>query len=350
MRTLSLFSGIGGMDLGLERAGFTIVAQCEQDPFCRRVLAKHWPGVPCFEDVCTLEPGSVGAVDCICGGFPCQDVSVAGKGAGVDAGERSGLWREMFRVVRSLRPRWIIAENVPALRTRGADRVLGDLEGEGYACTPVVVAAADLGAPHRRERVFILAHAERDGRGKRGGVSGDEGGEGGGRGESEGGRELANATRGGKGPVAAGPGQSGEATRHPDGPGQGVVDADRPGQRAGRKPRTAGPDGGGPDVALASGERRQEPRAGQPGAQPAAAAPSGTGPWPALPGEPQHPWEAPRLLELPVGGAVDGVPARLVRAANKHALRAYGNAVVPQVAELIGRTVLIADRTLGAHA
>lgn len=160
MRTLSLFSGIGGLDLGLERAGFEIVAQCEADPFARAVLRKHWPGVRCFEDVRAMDATTLD-VDAVVGGFPCQDVSCAGRGLGIEHGERSGLWREFARIVREARPRWVIAENVPALRTRGADRVLGDLEAIGYTCWPLVVGAEHVGAPHRRHRVFIVAHAER---------------------------------------------------------------------------------------------------------------------------------------------------------------------------------------------
>ncbi|MFI4881405.1 MAG: DNA cytosine methyltransferase, partial [Phycisphaerales bacterium JB064] len=159
MRLLSLFTGIGGMDLGLERAGFEVVGMCEMDAFCRRVLARWWPGAPVFEDVRSVTGVSVreacGPIDAVCGGFPCQDISTAGKGAGID-GERSGLWREMHRVIRETEPRWVIAENVPALRARGADRVLDDLEASGYACWPVVVGARHVGAPHRRDRVFIV--------------------------------------------------------------------------------------------------------------------------------------------------------------------------------------------------
>ncbi len=175
MRLLSLFSGIGGLELGLERSGgFTVAGQCEIEPFARAVLAERWPGVWRHDDVRTLTPELVaancGRIDAICGGFPCQDISTAGKGVGLD-GERSGLWREYFRVVDALRPLWVIAENVPALRTRGADRVLGDLEGIGYSAQAVVVGADDIGAPHRRKRVFILARladAERASLGGRG--------------------------------------------------------------------------------------------------------------------------------------------------------------------------------------
>src|SRR5215207_7570391 len=131
LRVLDLFSGIGGFSLGLERTGgFRTVALCEIDPFCRRVLKKHWPGVPCYHDVRELTAERLAAdgigVDVICGGFPCQDISVAGKRAGLD-GERSGLWSEIARLSCELRPQFLIVENVSALLGDGLERLLGDL-------------------------------------------------------------------------------------------------------------------------------------------------------------------------------------------------------------------------------
>ena len=163
MNVLDLFSGVGGLSLGLERAGMRTVALCENAPFARRILQRHWPCVPCYPDVRTLSADllyidGVPAADLICGGFPCQDISAAGRGGGLD-GSRSGLWWEMLRLVRECRPGWVVVENVPCLRVRGADRVLGGLEAAGYACWPLVVGAAHAGAPHRRQRVFIVAHA-----------------------------------------------------------------------------------------------------------------------------------------------------------------------------------------------
>lgn len=162
IRVLDIFSGIGGFSLGLESTGgFRTVGFCEIEPFCREVLRKHWPDVPVHEDIREFTAESLGGLrpDAIVGGFPCQDISVAGRGAGIE-GARSGLWSEMFRLVRELRPRWVIAENVPALRARGSDRVLSDLEGECYSCWPLVVGAWAVGAPHRRDRVWIVAHRD----------------------------------------------------------------------------------------------------------------------------------------------------------------------------------------------
>lgn len=162
MNVLSLFSGIGGIDLGLERAGMRVVAQCEIDPFCRAVLAKHWPDVPRFDDVRELRGSDVSGIDLIAGGWPCQDISVAGKGRGIYA-ERSGLWWEFQRLIQEIRPRWVLGENVPALRTRGADEVAASLEGIGYTVAPFVVGAWAVGAQHERDRAWIVAHLERDG-------------------------------------------------------------------------------------------------------------------------------------------------------------------------------------------
>jgi DNA (cytosine-5)-methyltransferase 1 len=183
----SLFSGIGGFDLGLERAGMRTVWFCEQDEFCQRVLAKHWPGVPCHPDVRAVvgnadvprqrgrvdaeRVGDVGEtgqrteglpvlvpqVDVLCGGFPCQDISLAGKGAGID-GARSGLWSEFARLIGELRPSYVVVENVSALLGRGLDRVLGDLAALRFDAEWGVVSAADAGAPHLRKRVWIVAY------------------------------------------------------------------------------------------------------------------------------------------------------------------------------------------------
>lgn len=157
MRIGSLFSGIGGLELGLERAGVgRTVWQVEQDPYCLGVLTKHWPNALRYTDVREVGAHNLPPVDVICGGFPCQDISDAGKRAGI-TGERSGLWFEYARIVRELRPRLVVVENVRALLVRGIDVVLGDLATAGYDAEWDVLSAADVGAPHLRERVFIIA-------------------------------------------------------------------------------------------------------------------------------------------------------------------------------------------------
>jgi DNA (cytosine-5)-methyltransferase 1 len=170
MNVLDLFSGIGGFSLGLEAAGFQTAAFCEIEDYPRKVLAKHWPGVPIYDDVRTLTAerlirDGVGGIDIICGGFPCQDISTAGKGAGIE-GERSGLWSEIARLIGELRPRYAIMENVSALLGRGLDKVLGDLAALGYDAEWHCIPASELGAHHHRDRVWIIAYPkelQRDG-------------------------------------------------------------------------------------------------------------------------------------------------------------------------------------------
>lgn len=157
MRVLDLFSGIGGFSVGLERAGMTTSAFCEVDRHCRSVLARHWPNVPIHGDVQTLRGEDLGPIDLVCGGFPCQDISKAGRGAGL-RGERSGLFREVVRLVKELRPPWVILENVSALRSRGLDQVLGELSSLGYDAEWHCLTASSFGAPHRRDRIWIVAY------------------------------------------------------------------------------------------------------------------------------------------------------------------------------------------------
>lgn len=162
MRVGSLFAGIGGFDLGLERAGFEIAWQVEIDPYCQRVLAKHWPHVRRYGDITTVDWAAVERVDLLCGGFPCQDISLAGKGAGL-TGSRSGLWSEYVKAIETLKPRWVLIENVAALRARGLDQVLGALAALGYDAEWHCIPASAVGAPHRRDRVWIIAYAQSNG-------------------------------------------------------------------------------------------------------------------------------------------------------------------------------------------
>jgi len=164
LNTLDLFAGIGGFSLGLERTGgFRTVAFCEIDKKAQKVLNKHWPDVPVFEDVSALTKEKLDeqgiSVDVITGGFPCQDISLAGKGAGLE-GERSGLWFQFHRLIKEIQPKYAIIENVSALRSRGLDQVLWSLAEIGYDAEWHCIPAAAVGAPHRRDRVWIVANAK----------------------------------------------------------------------------------------------------------------------------------------------------------------------------------------------
>lgn len=303
-RVLSLFAGIGGFDLGLERTGgFKTVAFCEIDPFCRRVLAKHWPEVPCYDDVRTLTADRLRedgiGVDCIVGGFPCQDISTAGLGAGIE-GERSGLWSEYARLIGELRPQIVIVENVAALLARGLDKVLGDLAALGYDAEWDCIPASAVGAPHRRDRLWIIAEpadAHRD-------------------------AVRVELWRGGR---ARGLG----AAKPPEHGDNGTL-ADPQGLRC----RQGGPGGAfapsemwpaeGSALAHSYGERG---RCGSTGLEDAedARQPSG------------RTWGGQWDAEPDVGRVAHGVPSRVDR------LRSLGNAVLPQIPELIGLAILARD-------
>jgi len=197
MKHISLFSGIGGIDIAAEWAGFKTVCFVEIDPYCQKVLRKHWPDVPVVGDVrdiyrfaveykscpdcgepycirhrehfadcdcigCSQWDDEYGDVDLISGGFPCQDISVAGsriKQRGID-GERSGLWKEMHRIIRCLRPRYALIENVPALSTRGLNTILQDLAEIGYDAEWGIISTSQVGGKHKRERLFIIAYTQ----------------------------------------------------------------------------------------------------------------------------------------------------------------------------------------------
>lgn len=159
LKFISLFSGIGGLDLGLERAGMECVAQVEIDPFCRSILARHWPNVPLFGDVKDYHP--VGSTDVVVGGFPCQDISLAGYHAGL-SGERSGLFWEAMRVFDEAHARYVILENVASLLTSNDGRdfgtILEALASRGLAIEWSILTACSVGAPHVRRRLFIVAY------------------------------------------------------------------------------------------------------------------------------------------------------------------------------------------------
>jgi DNA (cytosine-5)-methyltransferase 1 len=286
MTHVSLFSGIGGLDLAAEWAGFETVLQVEQEPYALRVLEKHWPDVPRITDVREVTSESVdGAVTVVSGGFPCQPFSQAGKRGG--AGDDRYLWPEMLRVVCELRPAWVVGENVSGLLSIDAgmeiDSIVASLEATGYEVWILHYPAAGVGAPHRRDRVFIVAHAKGAGRETR---------------YTHGVRENSAGTI--------------HATCTSN-----VADAEGTGQQRRQRKERAGrhePDGYGADVAGTHQSRPQgywqlRERAGE---------------WITWTGSepPDGVWES----EPPVDRVAHGVPHRVDR------LRALGNAVVPQQA------------------
>ena len=360
MRVLDLFSGIGGFSLGLERAGMRTVAFCEIDPFCRAVLAQHWPEVPIHDDVRTLTGDALRArgiaVDVICGGFPCQDLSFAGKRAGLE-GARSGLWGEYARLIGELRPRFVVVENVPGLLSLGMGTVLGDLAALGYDATWDCIPAAAVGAPHRRDRVWIVAnaasarlvHSENSGAAREDTATGDRDARTGerhvkfervGSDVADAGRER-HEPHGGAGELAGACGspqgegrqwqRRGDAT---DSGGTALADTDGASRASAKLPDT-----GARREAVATGPKKprgcsaafqdthERGRARELGPASTGKADAAFGPdW----------W----LSEPDVGRVADGVPARVDR------LRSLGNAVVPQIPEMIGRAIMASADTM----
>jgi len=292
VRVGSCFAGIGGFDLGLEAAGFTSVWQIELEAYQRSILARHWPDVSRYGDITGVRGGNLESVDVICGGFPCQDISIAGKQEGLE-GDRSRLWFEMLRVVREVGPRWVLVENSPALRARGADEVLGGLEALNYTCWPLVVGAHHVGAPHRRDRVWIVGYSGESGHKREehsvsprrviADLAGD----------------LAHAG------IQRSQGNGLERVRH----------AERPAQ---------GSDVNGRDRKVARLPRR----------------------WPVGPLEPPGADEPSRTVERKMGSDAYGFSNRLAERRRKREIEALGAAVVPQIPEAIGRAILAVERAL----
>lgn len=158
MNALSLFSGIGGLDLAAEWAGFKTVAFCERDEFCQKVLRKHWPDVRIFDDVRTLDTTELPAIDIVFGGYPCQPFSSAGQRKG--ASDERHMWPHMLDVVRRVKPTWVVGENVKGHIYLGLDEVLDDMENEGFETRAFAIPAGAVKAPHSRERVFVVSYSE----------------------------------------------------------------------------------------------------------------------------------------------------------------------------------------------
>ena len=270
-----------------------VVWQCESDPWARAVLARHWPGVPCYPDVAKLAGADIEPVDVLCGGFPCQGLSDAGLRLGL-LDPRSGLWSEFARLIRELHPGWVVVENVPGLLVRGMGRVLGDLAASGYDAEWDCLPASAFGAPHRRDRVWIVAYPA---------------------------AAVADPEVEPVGPGLRSSAAAAVRQRRPRHGGRPAgADADGLGQQ-GRLPGFEAGGVGQPrrvrDVPDADGfEPRLRGRDQQP-----------TTPGP---GRHLHQWAA----EPDVGRVADGVPARVDR------LRGLGNSLVPQIAEWIGGRIM----------
>ena len=275
----SLFSGIGGIDLGLERAGMTCKWQVEIDDYCTRVLEKHWPGVKRYRDVRDVGAHNLESIDLICGGFPCQPFSIAGKRRG--ANDDRNLWPEMRRIIAEIRPAWVLCENVPGFINLGLDDMLVDLEAIGYEGQPFVIPACAVGAPHRRYRLFVVAHAN---------------------------RERCHEFLLAKEPIR-------EKQSRGDAIADNVADADREWQQQ--------PGG------IESQERE---RLGYGGKTVSNTNRESLG-WPTESWPQRNQW----AIEPDMGRVAHGVPRRVDR------LRGLGNAVVPQVAELLGRLIMAAE-------
>ena len=165
MRMLDLFSGIGGFALAAEWVWgdeLDITGFCEIEKYAQKVLQKNFPGVPIYDDITKLNGKDFKNIDLITGGFPCQDISVAGKGAGIKEGTRSGLWSELHRIISEVQPRFALIENVPMLTIRGGTRVIADLAKIGYDCEWQVISAKQVGSWHKRERMWIITYSNKN--------------------------------------------------------------------------------------------------------------------------------------------------------------------------------------------
>ena len=299
MRFGSLFAGIGGFDLGFERAGMECAWQVEIDDYCSRVLAKHWPDVPRYGDVRDVGEYNLEPVDLICGGFPCQPYSVAGKRRGAE--DDRNLWPEFLRIVRELRPAWVVGENVPGIVPMYLDTVLADLEGEAYTCWTFNIPACAFDAPHRRERIFVVGYTEKLGR--------DEG-----QAEKSGGYKGSQESPRGSGGNVSNASSERERRLHlrPGRPQQATVDV----------------DGSGEDVSYPKLIRRGEME------QPVITGANGKGATNKIANSSFTRGRTWWTVEPGICRVAHGVPSRVDR------LGSVGNAVVPQVAEFIGRQIM----------
>jgi DNA (cytosine-5)-methyltransferase 1 len=305
----SLFAGIGGIDLGLERAGMTCKWQVEIDPFCQKVLAKHWPNVARYSDVREVGKHNLEPVDLIAGGFPCQPHSLAGKRKGAE--DDRNLWPEYLRIIRELNPTWVLAENVPGIITTSLDQVLSDLESENYQTRTLIVPACAFDAPHIRERIWIVAHSNSSAVRKQ-------------RNDEKAGNEPDHRNIDVSNPNSSGRETRGELWKRGGQPYPGGTDEDVPHSESLQRPSIERNEQVGilPIVSNAcrpgfsTPQQKTIQREGRRQERGAAT---------------ECDWWS---VEPDVGRVADGVPSRVDR------LRALGNAVVPQVVEWIGRMIV----------
>ena len=290
MKVGSLFSGIGGLELGLERAGMEVRWQVEWDDWCTKILEKHWPDVPKYKDIHNVNPEELEPVDLICGGFPCQPVSYAGARKAQD--DDRWLWPQFARIVRVVRPRYVLVENVPGLLSAGFGDVAADLAALGYDFEWESIPAAAVGAPHLRYRVFIVAYPNEERRSQRRVSKGERQQ---GLFDPAGGSRLGTDTRGEGYPMA---------DTDCSGPNEG-----RP--ESGRR-YVFGSSGTTADTTSKGLERTN-------GDKPSLTEPTRSSHW---------------AVEPDVGRVANGIPRRVDR------LRGLGNAVVPQVAQWVGEQIM----------
>ncbi len=326
LRYGSLFSGIGGIDLGMDMAGFECAWQVEIDDYCRQILDKHWPRVPKYKDIYEVKGAEIEPVDILCGGFPCQPVSVAGKRGGVD--DERWLWDEFYRLICEIRPRWVVAENVTGLFSANSGRafagVLRNLAESGYDAVWDVYPAGGpggVGAPHRRERVFIVAHTDSSKQAKESGdvreVSGVS---------QEVGEDISAVVSGGGSKDVA----NAKGKRHGRRTGkkrritkrelqQEKQRRSKVGRKVERRSRTRGDVSDTDKKRLQRGKKTRDVEGkGQDGQKYIARCNKGAEQW---------------AVEPNVGRVADGVPNRVDR------LKTLGNAVVPQVAYKVARMI-----------
>lgn len=332
----SLFSGIGGIELGLERAGMKVLWQVENNEWCQKVLTKHWPEVPKYGDVQELSASSLEAVDVIAGGFPCQPVSFAGKREA--QADPRWLWPHFARLVDDLRPRYVLVENVPGLRSAGGTDVVTDLTAMGYDCEWGELSAAGVGAPHLRNRVFIVAYPSSQREPERsvdevegqGVVVSDSGSVGSG-------LRSVHTKPSGQGREPSGASES-ALVRPSDGPSdaegvssgsQNVADSERSGPQRHWRKRELGEGGEQIQIGWGSTDGGEETVADSDDVgwewRPRIFREAG---WGQLADSSQ--W----AVEPDVGRLANGIPGRVDR------LKGLGNAVVPQVAQHIGHLIV----------